>query len=358
MSQLYHVTLVCAGLVAAGCHSEHKPAAPPVFQVTRPVRQTTSLDRSYVGQLRSPQHIELRALERGYIQHIYVDEGQAVKRGQPMFQILPTLYQAELQKAGAEAEFARLEYENTRALAEQNIVSPGELKLGAARRDKALAELQLARVHRDFTEVKAPFDGIMGRLSVRPGSLVSEGELLTTLSNNSRMWVYFNVAEAEYLDLRAEVKDLSIPVSLVMANGRPFDQPGRVETIEADFDSETGTIAFRATFPNPTGLLRHGETGRVVLTQELPDALLIPQKAVFEVLDKRFVYVVDAQHVARAREIQVSHELPHLFVLSDGLADEEPLLLESVSKVRNGETVAVSFIEPREALAHLDVPAE
>ncbi len=203
--------------------------------------------------------------------------------------------------------------------------------------------------------MKAPFDGIMGRLSVRLGSLVSEGELLTTLSDNGRMWVYFNVTEAEYLDYRARAGTGEAPlVSLVMANGKVFDQPGRVETIEADFNPETGTIAFRATFPNPVGLLRHGETGRVVMRTELERALLIPQKSTFEVLDKRFVYVVDAKNVAHAREISVTHELPHLFVVDGGLQDTDRLLLEGLSRVR----VSLEFIEPDRALANLDVPAE
>ena len=132
------------------------------------------------------------------------------------------------------------------------------------------------------------------RFQVRLGSLLDEGELLTTLSDNSKMWVYFNVPEAEYLDYQTETKTKQdLKVQLLMANNKYFDQVGEIRTIEADFNNETGNIAFRATFPNPKGLLRHGETGNVVIRVPFKNALLIPQKATFEVLDKKYVYVID-----------------------------------------------------------------
>src|SRR5215471_10123054 len=140
------------------------------------------------------------------VQKIYVDEGQHIKQGQLMFQIMPLLYKAELQKAQAEANFAEIEYKNTLALTEQNIVSKNELAMAKAKFDKAKAELSLSQVHLKFTEIRAPFDGIMDRFQVRLGSLVDEGDLITTLSDNSKMWVYFNVPEAEYLNFRMNEK--------------------------------------------------------------------------------------------------------------------------------------------------------
>src|SRR5262249_15480604 len=151
----------------------------------------------------------------------------------------------------------------------------------------------------------------------RLGSLVAEGDLLTTLSDNSTIWVYFNVSEAEYLDYKTHVKDdKPTPVKLVMANGEIFDQPGKVETIEADFNNGTGNLAFRATFSNPKGLLRHGETGKILMTTPVKSALVIPQKATFDVLDRKFVYVIDEKNVVRSRPITVAAELPHVFMVS------------------------------------------
>ncbi|MEZ4321739.1 MAG: efflux RND transporter periplasmic adaptor subunit [Myxococcota bacterium] len=351
-------TLLLAGLVGCGSggHEEHERAE---LEVTRPLRRDTEITREYVAQIHAIQHIELRAMERGYLDDILVDEGQFVKKGQKMFQIMPTLYKAELQKAVAEAEFAEIEYKNTQSLAERDVVSPNELALAKATLDKAKAELSLARAHLDLTDIRAPFDGIMNRLEVRRGSLLEEGELLTLLSDNSDMWVYFNVTEAEYLDFKMQMsRDQPIPVKLQMANGKLFPEIGRVETIEADFNNETGNIAFRATFPNPSGLLRHGETGKVLMPSALEDALLVPQKATFDILDKRYVFVIDDEGVAHQREISVAQELPHVYVVDEGLEDDERILLEGLRKVRDGMEVASRFEEPEEVFAQLQVPAE
>jgi membrane fusion protein (multidrug efflux system) len=276
-----------------------------------------------------------------------------------MFQIMPMLHQAELQKAQAEAELTQIEYNNTKLLADSNIVSPNELALANAKVSKAQAEVVLAKVHRGLTEVKAPFGGIMGRFHVRLGSLVEEGELLTTLSDNSTVWVYFNVSEAEYLDYKSRAKATDpLPVKLMMANGAVFDQPGKVETIEADFNNETGNIAFRATFPNPDGILRHGQTGKVLATTTIENALVIPQQATFEVLDKRFVFVVDEQHVVRAREITIAQEMPHLYVVSEGVTEDDEILLEGLRRVTDGTEIEPDFKKPADVLAHLELPAE
>ncbi len=346
--------------IATSCAPQKKEAEHTTIPVTNPARQDLEITRRYVCQVRSIQHIEVRALERGYLEKTFVDEGQRVKQGQRMFQILPALYQAELQKAQAETDFAQIEFENTKVLADRKVVSPNELALNRAKLEKAKAELSLARVHRDFTEIKAPFDGIMGRFSVRLGSLVSEGELLTTLSDNSKMWVYFNVTEAEYLDYRSRIEGQDAPaVKLQMANGQIFEHVGKVETIEADFNNETGTIAFRATFPNPEGLLRHGETGTILMPRPVKNALVISQKSTFEVLDKRFVYVVDpATHTVRARQISVAEELPHLFIVSNGVTEDDQVVLEGISLVKDGEVVGTRYVPSADALAHLDVPAE
>lgn len=347
-------------LIGASCASAKKVAETTVCTVTNPARQDLEITRRYVSQVRAIQHIEMRALERGYLEKTFVDEGQLVKQGQKMFQILPALSQAELQKAQAEGDFVQIEFENTKILADRKIVSPNELALSRAKLEKAKAEVSLARVHRDFTEVKAPFDGIMGRLSVRLGSLVAEGELLTTLSDNSKMWIYFNVPEVEYLDYRSRMDGSGgATVRLEMANGKLFEHPGKVETIEADFNNETGTIAFRATVPNPEGLLRHGETGTILMPRLVKGALVIAQKSTFEVLDKRFVYVVDeASHTVRARLITVSEELPHRFIVESGITEKDQLVLEGLSLVRDGDVVGTRFVPATDALAHLDAPAE
>lgn len=354
--------LLLFGLLLGGCgahgeeHAEHEHGRYPA---TTPLEVDTVVQRDYVCQIHSEQHIELRALEEGYLQEILVDEGQHVKEGQLMFRIQPILYQAEVDKAKAEVEFAEIEYNNTKSLADSNVVSPNELAMAKAHLSKAKAKLSMAQAHLGFTEVRAPFNGIMGRLHVRKGSMVDDGDLLTELSDNGAMWVYFNVPEAEYLAYQKNaLAGHGTKVQLKMANGELFDQPGSITAIESDFDNKTGNIAFRATFPNPQGLLRHGETGNILMDSDLKDVLVIPQKATFEVLDHRYVYVIGADSVIHTTRIQVGPELQHLFVVAEGLKKDDRILLEGLRKVKDKDKLDYEFVTADSVVRHLDLYAE
>ncbi|MCE7992229.1 MAG: efflux RND transporter periplasmic adaptor subunit [Roseivirga sp.] len=360
MKKTIMLTSLFAILCYTSCeHTKEENKEETRFLVTNPVKMDTIITESYVSQIRSIQHIELRALERGYLQQIFVDEGQFVRAGQLLFKIMPRLYEAELRSAAAEVRFAEIEYENTKRLSEGNIVAPNELAMAEAKLEKAKAEQALAQVHLDFTEIRAPFDGIIDRFHVRLGSLLDEGDLLTHLSDNSRMWVYYNVPEATYLDYQSEMKgDRSAQVSLVLANNKVFDYAGVVETIEADFNNETGNIPFRATFLNPKGLLRHGETGNVVLNIPLKGALLIPQKATFEILDKNYVFVVDKNNTIKSREITIAEEMPHIYVVQAGLTENDKVLLEGLRLVRENDTISYDLMDPKEVISGLKLYAE
>lgn len=348
-----------AVLTLSGCkHSNHHKQEETTFLVTQPLKTDTTIHHEYVGQIHSIQHIELRALEKGYLEKIYVDEGQRVRKGQLLFQIKPVIYQAETQKAKAEVSFAEIEYQNTKTLAEQNVVSQNELALAKAKLDREKAQLALAQAHLSFTEIRAPFDGIVGRFNdVRLGSLVDEGELLTTLSDNSKMWVYFNVPEAEYLDYATHAHpENKMRVKLQLANNQLFSEEGIIETIEADFNNETGNIAFRATFNNAKGILRNGETGNILMPINLRNALLLPQKATFEVLDKKFVFVIDGESKVRATEIKTGSEMPHLYSVVSGLTENNKVLVDGLRKVKNGDHIqykVVPFDQVMTGLNHL-----
>ncbi len=351
---------MCTLLCCTSCESKKEEKEEEIkFLVTSPLKKDTLVTREYVCQIRAISHIELRSRERGYLQEIFVDEGQFVKKGQPMFQIMPLIYQAEMQKAQAEANFVEIEYLNTKRLADSNVVAPNELAMAKAKFDKAKAELSLARVHLGFTEIKAPFDGFMDHFQVRLGSLIDEGDLLTTLSDNHEMWVYFNVPEAEYLNYKANVQTENLlKVNLLMANNELFKYSGEVKTIEADFNNETGNIAFRATFPNPDGLLRHGETGNIRMTVPLKNAIIIPQKATFEILEKRFVFVVDKDKVVHSREITIASEMPDLYVVKSGVNENERILLEGIRKVKDGDKIAYDYEDPKVVIPRLKVYVE
>lgn len=334
------ICAVCIMLLSSCGHDEHNTHTSTKFIVTTPIIKDTFTYRDYVGQIQSIQHIELRAVEDGYIQDIYVDEGQFVREGQLLFQIMPVIYRAKMEKEMAHMKLVEIEYQNTKQLADSGIVSSNELAMAKAKVEKARAELDLAQGHLAFTEIRAPFSGILDRFHVRKGSFVDDGDLLTTLSDNSTMWVYFNVPEAEYLDyITQEKQDSPLHVQLQMANKKLFDQPGKVETIQADFNNETGNIAFRAAFKNPKGILRHGETGNILMPVHHEKAMMIPQKATFEILDKKYVYVVDSTNTVQARHITVATELPHLYIVKAGLLPHERILADGLRKVKNGDHI-------------------
>ena len=353
MRRLLPITYLATIMLLTSC-SEHEAETEKeaTFTVTSPIQTDTTIYKEYVAQIHSANHIELRSQEKGYLQNIFVDEGQFVKRGQLMFKLMPAIYEAEVNKAKAELNFAEIEFKNTKGLADNNVVSLSELAMAKAKLDKAKAELQLAQAHLDFTEIRAPFNGIMDKFHTRLGSLVDEGELLTSLSDNSKMWVYFNVAELEYLDFIKKVKSKEKQkVLLEMANKEIFETPGYVETIEADFNNETGNIAFRAAFSNPKGILRHGETGNIVMPVELKKAIIIPQKSTFDVLDKKFVYIVDEKGVVASRQITIAHEIAHLYIVASGLEPTDKILLEGLGKVKNNEKIKFNFVPLEKELA-------
>lgn len=351
---------LCLIFLFVACQSEKKEKEEAAsFNVTSPLIKDTLVNKDYVAQIRSINHIELRAQEKGYIQSIYVDEGQYVQKGQLLFKIMPNLYESDVNRAKAEAKYAQIEYQNTKNLSDKDIVAPQEMAMARAKYEKAQAELSSMNTHLRFTEIRAPFTGIVGKLHVRKGSLVDEGELVTELSDNSKMWVYFNVPEAEYLDQMDAKKDNNpLHVRLRMANGKEFSQDGIVQTIESDFNNETGNIAYRATFPNPKGLLRYGETGNIVITSPYTNAMMIPQKATFEELEKKYVYVITKEGKVKAREIKIAAELPHIYVVASGLGKDERILLDGLRMVQENQKIASRYQKPEKVMSNLDLYAE
>ena len=173
------------------------------------------------------------------------------------------------------------------------------------------------------------------------------------------MWVYFNVPEARYLEYMAgHDEGEAEKIELVLANGNKFQHIGKIGAIEAKFNNETGNIPFRADFPNPDGLLRHGQTGNVLIHRMLKNAIVIPQRATFEILDKRYVYVVGKDGVVRQREIDVQHEMDDIFVIKKGLEVNDKFVLEGVRQVRDGEKVEYEFRDPEKVIANQKNQAE
>lgn len=360
MKRILMLTGMCAALAYAGCTSKKEEKEEnSKYTVSSPLKADTSFTKEYVSQIRSVRNIELRAQEKGYLQNIYVDEGQFVHAGQLLFKIMPKMYEAELLKAQAEARAASIELQNAKTLADKNVVSKNEQALAQAKLDQANAEIALAKLHLSFTEIRAPFDGTIDRIPKKLGSLIDEGELLTSLSDNSQVFAYFNVSEPEYLEYQTNTKDRGEnKVSLMLANGSILKDKGNVEVIESEFNNETGNIAFRARFPNADKLLRNGETGKILMTVPVKNAILIPQKATYEIQDKKYVFVVDKNNVVHSRSIVVTGEMPDIFVVRSGLSETDKILLEGVQKVKDDEKINYQYVAPAEIFGHLRLKAE
>lgn len=358
--KIYAVAVCSTMLFMMACgHKKEEKSVEEKYTTTNPLQVDTTLTKSYVAQIKSLKNIEIRAQEKGYLQNIYVDEGQHVKAGQLLFRIMPKLYEAEFAKTKAETEMAKIELQNAETLASKSIVANNEVRMAKAKYDQAHAEMAIAQAHLSFTEIRAPFDGVIDRIPLRLGSLIDEGELLTNLSDNNQMQVYFNVSEPEYLDYQTnKAGRASQDIELLLANNEVLPSKGSVELIESEFDNETGNIAFRAKFPNPNGLLKHGQTGKVQMKVPVKNALIIPQKSTYELQDRKYVFVIDKSGVVKSRLITVAASFPDLYIVGSGLNAQDVILLDGVQKVKENDKIKGELIAPQKAISSLKLYTE
>lgn len=338
----------------------------PVITITS---HSTTLFSDYPATIQGQQNIEIRPKIDGYIERIYVDEGATVRRGQPLFQISAPQYeqevrtaQANIKIAQADVNTARMEVERVRPLVEKNIISQYELQKAQFElqaRQAALAQAQAtlanARTNLGYTRVTSPVNGMVGALPHKIGSLVSSNtvEPLTTISNIGNIYAYFSINEKQALEFSrntpgatAEQRIATIPpVSLILSNGSEFPQKGRIETASGMINTETGSISVRATFPNPGNIIRSGSSGMVRIPQHVDSALLIPQKATYEIQGKKFVYVVESTGTVRSAEIRVMENgNGQYFVVEQGLNPGDRIVLEGVATLREGAPIKPRMI--------------
>ena len=367
MNKIVLLFSIVVGFAACTSPEENKTEAGK-FPVTSPLSMDTTYTIEYVAEIQSLQNVEIRAKIKGYIEKIYVDEGRPVKAGQTLFSISNKEFNQELLKAKAilktavaEAKTAELELQNVKTLSDKNIVSKTELEKAKvnldaanARIDEAKANEATANINLSFSEIKAPFDGTINLIPFKTGSLIDEGTLLTKLSNNKEVFAYFNVSEKEYLGYTTQKEnEEKNNITLLLANGQAHKYKGAVETIEGEFDRNTGNIAFRAKFPNPDLLLKHGSSGKVQLTNDIKNALIIPQKSTYEIQDKFYVFVVDANNVVKQRNIVIKQRLPHLYVIESGLAASDKIIYEGIQNVKEGDKILTEFISLKQVISQL-----
>jgi membrane fusion protein (multidrug efflux system) len=296
---------VALSLPACNANREKPEDEAKKVAVTTVQSKAITLTHPYVGRLQSHRHTEIRAPKSGYLAAVQIKEGQTVKKGDLLFQIRPV---TASEKADAKNKDA-------------------------------------------MVSITAPFDGVVDRLPHPQDSPVQKGETITTLSDNSVMWVYFNVPESRYLADRAakldEHKD-ALKIELLLANGRKFDQPGQLGAIGAEFNA--GQVAYRADFPNPDRLLRYGQSGTVLVNRVQKGAVVIPQRATIEGISRRYVFVVDKDNVAHRREIVIQNELDDQFVVK-GVEAGDMIVVEGTRQLHDGDKVKLTDLSPQKVVA-------
>lgn len=352
------VCLVSLLLIACGKTTSTEEESGTEVPVTKVYAMDVVTDVYFVADIRAIQNIEIRARINGYLEKIFVDEGKPVKKGQSLFKINDEEYRAQLNSAladlkSAEAELksAEIERERVRMLVQKQVVANTEMQLADAKVDIALAHIEQAKARQVAANVKlnntiiaSPFDGMIDRIPSRLGSLISEGTLLTTLSDLSAVHVYFKVSETDYLRyVKQRPNSLDtlkkIDVSLVLADGSAYPGVGRIETIESEFEEGTGVLAVRARFSNPDNILRHGSTGRVKLRRLIQGAILVPQKAVMEIQDKYYVFTVDQNNIVMMKSFVPLQRFDDFYIVGSGVEPGQTIVYEGVESLREGSVV-------------------
>lgn len=347
-------------VVACGGNKQQQglPQGDNKFAVATVALSSAQLSTSYPATIRGVQDIEIRPKVAGHIVRQLVDEGDFVNAGQALFVIDDTQYRAAVQQATAAVNVVRsqiatqqLTVQNKKMLREQDIVSQydldvatNQLKLMQAQLAQAQAALTNARDQLSFCVVRSTSSGVVGSIPFRVGSLVSSSspQPLTTVSNLSKMYAYFSMTEKQLLEMtrtsggtNAALNEMPA-VDLILADGSTYDEKGNVNSVSGVINAATGSVQMRATFDNPRRILRSGATGVVRFPVQHTQAIVIPQKATYEIQDKKFVYVVDAKNKVRSTEIKVLPENDGKnFVVASGLKPGDRIVVEGVNKLSN-----------------------
>jgi membrane fusion protein, multidrug efflux system len=366
-------------VVVSACAKEAPPAAPPPteVQVATPLQRDVPISMELVGQAAGFQDVEIRARVEGFLDAMTFTEGSLVTKGQVLYQIDPKPLQAAVASAKANLATwqARLEKGNndvTRLtpLAKQQAVSQQELDNAVAQRDAALAQvdaqkaaLEKAQFDLGYTTVTAPIDGLIGTTRVKTGNLVGRGEstLLVTISQIDPILFRAGIAEAEYLKVARRLQEQKasgaargepVPIQLILADGTVHPHTGRLDAVERNVDTLTGTIALQIKFANPERLVRPGQFGRVKFDVDTrKGALLIPQRAVQELQNLYSVAVVGADNKVAFRNVKVGPRVDSLWVIEEGLGAGDRVVVEGLQKIREGMVVAPKLVAA-------DAPAE
>lgn len=360
--------IIIISIALISCRQENKEERIQEYEVTEIKEQTLDIPESYSASIRGSQDVDIFPQVSGTITRVCVKEGQRVKQGEILFVIDKVPYQAALmtakanvKAAKAKVEKARLELESKRCLYKENIVS--EYELSTAKNELSLAEAELdqmsaqetdARNSLSYTEVRSPVNGVVGTLPYRAGTLVSPSmdQALTTVSDNSTMYVYFSMNENRWREIikaygSPEEAISRIPeVNLRLNDGNLYGHRGRLASASGIVNEQTGSVSLRCEFPNPEGELLSGSIGNVVFSNHEKDVIVIPQKAANELQDKLFVYKVESRnnsYFAKAVEITADNTYDGKnYIVRKGLAAGDTIISNGVGLLRDGMEIKIA----------------
>lgn len=366
-SALRKIALVSLVVMTVACKESKETKKTREYDVMVLQPASRELSSNYSATIRGKQDIDIRPKVSGYITDIYVKEGSYVTKGKPMFIIDQIPYEAALQTAianvniaKAAVEAASLTLQSKERLFKENIISDYEYQLAKTTLEKEKAQLELAEANKvnaqnnlDYTVVKSPADGVVGTLPFRVGTLVSSTDAtpLTTVSDNSEMYVYFSMTESQVLSLSRQFGSLdnvliNMPdLSLQLSDGTMYGEKGRIEAISGLIDQTTGAISVRAKFPNSKRLLLSGGSGNVILPYLEENCIVIPQSATYEVQDKIYVYKYVAgeakSKIINVFEISNGKE----YVVRGGVSQGDTLIVEGVGILKEGAKVSIKQVK-------------
>ncbi|WP_316822699.1 efflux RND transporter periplasmic adaptor subunit [Pedobacter gandavensis] len=326
------------------------PAPAQEIPVIAVMEQSATTFNEYSASIEGKVNVDIRPQVDGYLDKIFVDEGAFVKAGQPLFKINDRVYQEQLNTANAAMEAAKaslrtaqIEVNKIKPLVQNKVVSEVQLNTAEANYNQAQAAVSQAKstiasakINIGFTLIKAPISGFIGKIPKRVGNLVGKGdqEPMTTLSDTKEVYAYFSMSEPAFLQFNAQVEGANMaeklkklpPVTLVLADGSTYPQKGRIQIVDGHFDKNTGSISLRAIFPNPNGLLRSGNTGKIRLEEQHEQVVMVPKAATMDVQDKIFVYLVGPKNKLERRAITISGKSGNNYLIKDGLKKGETIV--------------------------------
>lgn len=357
----------CGGRPAAGgpgAGGPGGPTGPAPYKSAEVYAGPATIFYSFPATIEGEQNVEIRPKVDGFIQKIFVDEGATVHKGQPLFELRNPQYEAAVRTAAAavkiaeaDVQTAEMDVEKVRPLVERKIISDYELKskqytLNSKKASLASAQADLvnAKVNVGYTYLTSPSNGVIGSIPYKVGSLVSSTSAnpLTTVYNTNNIYVYFSLNEKQLLEFSRTVKGTTIKeklatmadVSLILADGTEYPAKGRVVTASGLISTETGSVSFRANFPNTLGLIRSGSSATIKIPVNMENALLIPQNATYDMQGQKFVYTLSGKDSTVNTGIRVSaNPIGNLYVVESGLKKGDKLVVEGVGNLKPGMAI-------------------